>query len=288
MKRILSVIVAVLLLAGMLSTTAFATGTLIYGDAEVAAKPGDTVSVNVYISGNTGFDSAKMTVSAASPLSIVDIVNDGIFAGDHSTTAVNHASGTPVESDGRLYTILVKVADDAESGVYNVSLNVVRLRVGGKELTYSVGSGSVKVTAPEKPTEPQPTETEPQPTETEPQPTETEPKPTETEPQPTETEPKPTETEPKPTETEPKPTETEPKPTETEPKPTETEPTETEPTETEPTQKPTTKPTEPKPTKPGKDEQPKNGDVTPYPVFFLLAVMAVAATAFVLKRKFDV
>ena len=70
-------------------------------------------------------------------------------------------------------------------------------------------------------------------------------------------------------------------------KPTEPEET-TKPTDPEETTKPTTKPTEPKPTKPGKDEQPKNGDVTPYPVFFLLAVMAVAATAFVLKRKFDV
>ncbi len=37
-----------------------------------------------------------------------------------------------------------------------------------------------------------------------------------------------------------------------------------------------------------KDDEPKNGDITPYPVYFLFAVMAVMATAYGLKRKFTV
>jgi len=36
------------------------------------------------------------------------------------------------------------------------------------------------------------------------------------------------------------------------------------------------------------DDEPKNGDITPYPVFFLAAVMAVMAVAYGLKRKFSV
>jgi hypothetical protein len=44
------------------------------------------------------------------------------------------------------------------------------------------------------------------------------------------------------------------------------------------------------PTKPddGKDDVPKTGDITPYPVYFLVALMAVAAAAYGLKRKFDI
>ena len=45
---------------------------------------------------------------------------------------------------------------------------------------------------------------------------------------------------------------------------------------------PTTKPDD------GKDDVPKTGDITPYPVYFLVALMAVAAAAYGLKRKFDI
>lgn len=47
---------------------------------------------------------------------------------------------------------------------------------------------------------------------------------------------------------------------------------------------PTTKPTEDD----KKDDQPKNGDITPYPVYFLMAAMAIVAVAYGLKRKFDI
>ena len=47
---------------------------------------------------------------------------------------------------------------------------------------------------------------------------------------------------------------------------------------------PTTKPTD----KDDKDDVPKTGDITPYTTYMLIALMAVVATAFGLKRKFDV
>ena len=49
-------------------------------------------------------------------------------------------------------------------------------------------------------------------------------------------------------------------------------------------EQPTTKPTEDD----KKDDQPKNGDITPYPVYFLMAAMAIVAVAYGLKRKFDI
>ena len=238
MKKIVSLLIAVAMIATFLCTAAFAAGTgVVYGDSNVAAKPGDTVSVTIYISGNPGFDAAGLTASASAPLSVVSVSSGAKMPNGYANgNKVNHFSATPIEGDGVMCTVTVKVAEDAESGTYPVSITGYVTNTDVSVATIS--GGSVKVPAPEKPTEPQPTEPQP------------------TEPQPTE------------------------------PQPTETEPTETEPTE-KPTETPTEKPTE-KPTKPGKDDQPKNGDITPYPVFFLMAVMAVAAVAFVLKRKFDV
>ena len=59
MKKIGSLLVIFALMATMLVSTAFAAGTAIYVES-VNAKAGDEVTIDVSISGNTGFAAAKV------------------------------------------------------------------------------------------------------------------------------------------------------------------------------------------------------------------------------------
>ena len=284
MKKIVSLIIAVALVATFLCTAAFAAGTGTVEGNTVSAMPGGTATITVSISGNPGFDAAGLTATAEYPLSVVNVSAGAKMPGGYSNAnKVNHFSSELIKGDGVMCTITVKVAEDVtKSGTYPVT--VTGYVTDTDVSVASVSGGYVKVEIPEQPTDPQPTDpqpTDPQPTDpqpTDPQPTDPQP----TEPQPTDPQP----TDPQPTEPQP----TDPQPTD--PQPTDPQPTDPQPTDpsSEPTD-PTTKPTKPSdPTKPtSKDpDEPKNGDITPYPVYFLVAVMAVAAVAFGLKRKFDV
>lgn len=148
MKKIISFFVAVLLVASMLTVGAFADETdvvtKVYGTT-ATAQPGETVTISFMISNNTGFDSTKMSVSAAAPLTVGEITRGLMSGGDVFNNIINHASGAPVTADGTLFSVSIKVAEDAQPGTYPVSLSVTRLNVNGESLTYKASGGAVVI-----------------------------------------------------------------------------------------------------------------------------------------------
>ena len=161
MKKILSFFVAVMLLVSLMAVTGFAAGTTsVYGETKTA-EAGKTVTLNFYIKGNTGFDSSKMTVSVAAPLTVTNITK-GLMSGGAVNVAagiINHASAEAVAADGVLFSVQIAVAANAGAGTYPVNLNVTRLNVNGESLNYTVAGGAVVIEAEEteaptqKPTE---------------------------------------------------------------------------------------------------------------------------------------
>ena len=151
-KRILSLMIAVMMLASIMVVTASAADkTSVYG-ANVTAKAGETVKVSFNIANNTGYNAAKMTVSVAAPLEIVDITK-GQMTGNVNVGKgiINHASDAVdgvVAGNGTLFTVTVKVAEDAVANTYPVNLNVSFLTLADASLDYSVAAGSVTIEGP--------------------------------------------------------------------------------------------------------------------------------------------
>ena len=141
--------IAVMMLASIMVVTASAADkTSVYG-ANVTAKAGETVKVSFNIANNTGYNAAKMTVSVAAPLEIVDITK-GQMTGNVNVGKgiINHASDAVdgvVAGNGTLFTVTVKVAEDAAANTYPVNLNVSFLTLADVSLDYSVGAGSITI-----------------------------------------------------------------------------------------------------------------------------------------------
>lgn len=154
MKKILSLFIGVLLVVSMLGVSVFATETApanITGTF-VEAKAGETVTIEFKIENNTGFDSTKMKATVAAPLSMTKL-NTGLLntapnLKSESEAIISHAS-TAITSNGVLFSVNVKVADDAVAGTYPVNLEVVRLNIkNGDEsvaVAHTVVKGYVKV-----------------------------------------------------------------------------------------------------------------------------------------------
>ena len=148
MKKIISFFIAVLLVASVLTigVAAAEVKTQVKG-ANVNAKAGETVTVNFVIEGNTGFDAANMTVSVAAPLEIVDmtkgLMNNGLI--NEAYWLINHASAATITDDGVLFSVSVKVADDATAGTYPVNLTVKMIESYSVSLNYEVKAGSITI-----------------------------------------------------------------------------------------------------------------------------------------------
>ena len=147
MKKFLSFFVAALLIVSLLSVTAFAAGTNVYG-ASVEADKGATVKVPVKISGNTGFDAAKMSVSVSEPLTFVGFEKTNMFKGEDYGTVINHASSDPVAENGTLFYVVVKVAADAKPGKYPVNLSLSYMTKIDVSLGATVSNGLVVIPEP--------------------------------------------------------------------------------------------------------------------------------------------
>ena len=151
MKKILSLLVIFALMASMLVSTAFAAGTAIYVDS-VNAKAGEEVTIDVSISGNTGFAAAKVQLVYDSSVLKLTGITPGLLAGGAVNEAkglVTFSSATNVTSDGVLLSATFVVADNAPDGKASVSVNVSRLaNVDSVSLNPSVSAGGVSVKNP--------------------------------------------------------------------------------------------------------------------------------------------
>ena len=151
MKKILSLLVIVALMASMLVSTAFAAGTAIYVES-VNAKAGEEVTIDVSISGNTGFAAAKVSLVYDSSVLTLKSITPGLLKGGAVNEAkgiVSFASATNVMGDGVLLSATFAVADNAPDGAASVSVNVSRLAdADSVSLNPSVSAGGVSVKNP--------------------------------------------------------------------------------------------------------------------------------------------
>lgn len=120
--------------------------------SDITAKPGETISVDVSISGNTGFGSGKFTLEYdSSVLTLTKIDKKGkILSGatvNEKKGLVSFASAVNEEENGVLFTAVFEVKEDAPNNVYVVSVKVEdMLNAETKEpLSLTVKKGSVNV-----------------------------------------------------------------------------------------------------------------------------------------------
>ena len=127
MKKILSVVLASLLLFGVVSVCAGADGAQITAQS-VSATPGQTVTVPVAIAGNPGFCYLKLGFSYdAAALELVRIDNGSVSSDAFEATekAISWDTAENATGSGTLVTFTFKVKPDAALGDHAVTLNVI-------------------------------------------------------------------------------------------------------------------------------------------------------------------
>lgn len=123
-----------LLLAAMLcTTTVFASGgTRVYASA-VEVQPGAKIDIPIQIEGNVGIMGFRITVQYPEVLSSPVVargdvlssgsLNDSITAATNDSFDVVWVNTEDVQSDGTLFVVSFDVPDEAQEGVYNISLS---------------------------------------------------------------------------------------------------------------------------------------------------------------------
>ena len=122
--------------------------------SSATVEKGDTVKVNVSLSGNPGLWAIKVKVAYdSSALQIKSMSNGGIFPG--SEVICNESKGVyvatasgfdDVTGNGTLFTVEFKVLDGASASAYNVSASIEQAKnASGGNVSVSGGSGAVTV-----------------------------------------------------------------------------------------------------------------------------------------------
>ena len=180
MKKIISLMIAVMLLISCLPAAMAISGGLGASNATVA--PGETVTIAVSVNASD-VNTLEAYYSYDEALTFVSCAQGNVSGLTfNAETGVAFSSAEAVELNGTLYTLTFVAPQKA--GTYAVSIDGY-IADADENVVYAA-SGSVTVVAPEtEPTETEPTETEP----TETEPTETKPEPS-TEPEGSDDEPK--------------------------------------------------------------------------------------------------
>lgn len=154
MKKLLSIMSAVVLALTCFTATAFANPVTTVSVSGGDAAPGDEVTVSVSISGNTGFAAYNMDLNYGNDLELTAIsagekCTGGMFVGNAGTGKVAYSGAANVEGDGVLFTATFKVLDDAAVGDNDVSVNITKLiKADRSALSAVVSAGTVSVVLP--------------------------------------------------------------------------------------------------------------------------------------------
>lgn len=141
-KKLLSLLLAVMMLLGMMQTVAFAGVDLVDSDAIItltpstteALKPGDTFTVDVNLTKNPGYISAAFCITfdknALTATSFNVARGDSFSYGNYATNLekdygafITFAAATADEYDGKLFSMSFEVNDDATAGDYRISID---------------------------------------------------------------------------------------------------------------------------------------------------------------------
>ena len=132
MKKILSLLVVLAILTAGLLISAFAADDTVIAVEKTEAKAGEEVTVEVMITGNTGFAAASFFVDYdAEAMTLVaidtqDCILDGASVNPEKG-AVSFATTEDVTGDGKLFVLTFQVNEDTVDGVYAVSVTVRKL-----------------------------------------------------------------------------------------------------------------------------------------------------------------
>ena len=152
MKKIICSLLIVVLMTVMLAPAVFAAGTSVVV-SDIDAVPGAEVTVDVSITGNTGFGAATFDiVYDADVLTLTAITVEGKLFGQGmgvqnvAKNRVNCANATAITGDGVLFTLTFKVADTAANGDYDVTVAVKNFAdTKGATINATVEAGTVEV-----------------------------------------------------------------------------------------------------------------------------------------------
>jgi len=153
MKKVISFVLTTVMLLTLLVSAAFAAGTTVAASAE-AGVHGETVTVDITISGNTGFDTYLVSLDYDSTaLELVGMSAAGTLSANGIFTSNDNAAAfmatSVVTGDGVLFKAEFKILDGASVGDYTVNVVVdnVTNTVTLENLGASAAPGKVTVEA---------------------------------------------------------------------------------------------------------------------------------------------
>lgn len=157
MKKVITVILAVILIVSTCVFPVSAAGSGSFSMTGATGKQGDTVTVAVNLSSNPGLITMKFSITYGSDLELTNVSNSGLLAGwttpsptissPYTIRWADSLSTTNNVKTGKLVTLTFKIKDSASAGDKTVTLNFLESRDadGGKN-TFSGASATVKVT----------------------------------------------------------------------------------------------------------------------------------------------
>ena len=151
MKKIISLLVVVTLMAAFLVTSAFAAEGAQIAVNEVNGVRGEEVTLEVSISDNPGFAAGKIIIEYdATGLELVGVDTAGMLmeggVENDAKGIVSVAKAVNVTDDGVMMTVTFKVKADAEEGSYSVSAKVENLNAADRsDVAFTTVEGAVIV-----------------------------------------------------------------------------------------------------------------------------------------------
>ncbi len=149
MKKIISVLLAVLMVAS-LATVAFAAESATVSGSNIVVEAGKEYQVSFTMS-NAEFDTVEMYLAADDALTITDITY-GDFKGSFDSSADFSTvvfSSNSYHNGGVLFTLTVKVADNAAAGTYNIKVeDGSYISKDGNDLDITFNAAALTIEAP--------------------------------------------------------------------------------------------------------------------------------------------
>ena len=156
MKRIFSVVIALLMLCSLLAVPAFAAGSGSMNMGSASGNRGDTVTLSVNLNSNPGLVTMTIRVSYdTSVLQLTNVSNPGLLVGAQLNTSygspytiswVDGATTTNNTKTGTIATFTFKILDNAKIGDSAVTLQFIdSYDTDYNENSFSAASGKVTV-----------------------------------------------------------------------------------------------------------------------------------------------
>ena len=156
MKKVISILIALVLTFALFCVPASAAGTGTLALSNADGKQGDTVTVNVNLNSNPGLITMKFTVSWGDGLELTGVSNSGLLAGwttpaptissPYTLRWADSLSTTNSTKTGKIATLTFKIKDNATVGNKTVTLTFSESRdANGGKNTFGNATATVKV-----------------------------------------------------------------------------------------------------------------------------------------------